>query len=515
MVPFLTSPLALIALIAVPALIAIYLFQRRFRTLEVSSLLLWDAVKQPSMGGRRRERLRLPLSFWLEALAVTLLALAAAGPLIARFSRARPLAIVCDDSLSMRGAARDRALAFVKSELSRRQYAPVRVIFAGQTPQLGELAQWSCNAPAADLDAAIAMASQTAGPSGLVLVLTDRAPEQPIEPGHVRWEAFGEPRPNLAFVAATRKGDRALVEIANYSDKPQAALGVTIAPGARHRLELRGANELKLPDDAADFDNRVTLLPDQRRPLRVAVRTTDAELKTLVETALTATKRVTMTGEPELVIGDAEIQRGANGAAFVGPYVIDRTHPLAAGLALDGVVWGAARGPLDGEAIVTVGAQKLLAVSNDRLRMRFDPAISNLHRTPAWPALFWNLVEWRSAQLPGPRTANAILGSDVEVRVSGPVTITAPDGTKRTADARNGSVIVQATMPGIWRVNEHAFAVNALVPGESDLTRSVTGTWGGWTEDALSSAGYESAAWIALLLALATLAVHQRFEYAT
>ena len=74
MVPFLTSPLALIALIGVPALIAIYLFQRRFKTLEVSSLILWDAVKQPSMGGRKRERLRLPLSFWLEALAVVLLA---------------------------------------------------------------------------------------------------------------------------------------------------------------------------------------------------------------------------------------------------------------------------------------------------------------------------------------------------------------------------------------------------------------------------------------------------------
>jgi Aerotolerance regulator N-terminal len=515
MVPFLTSPLALVALIGVPVLVAIYLFQRRFRTLEVSSLLLWDAVKQPSMGGRRRERLRLPLSFWLEALAVVLLALAAAGPLIARFSRARPLAIVCDDSLSMRGAARDRALAFVKAELERRNYAPVRVIFAGQRPQLGELSQWSCNAAAADLDAAVAMASQTMGPDGLVLVLTDHAPEHPLEPGRVKWQAFGEPRANLAFVAATRKGDRALVEIANYSNKPAAALGVTIAPNARHRLELRNASELTLPDDAADFDNRVTLLPDQRRPLRVAVRVSDPELKTLVETALTATKRVTFTGQPELILGDAEIVRGPSGAAFVGPYVVDRTHPLAAGLALDGVVWGAARGPLSGDAIVTVGAQKLLAVEGDRVHMRFEPSISNFHRTPAWPALFWNLVEWRSAQTPGPRTANAILGSDVEVRVEGAVTITAPDGTKREADARSGSVIVPASMPGIWRVNEHAFAVNALVPGESDLTRATSGTWGGWTEDALSSAGYESAAWIALLLALATLAVHQRFEYAT
>ncbi|HYR27475.1 MAG TPA: BatA domain-containing protein, partial [Thermoanaerobaculia bacterium] len=293
MVPFLTSPLALIALIGVPALIAIYLFQRRFKTLEVSSLILWDAVKQPSMGGRKRERLHLPLPFWLEALAVVLLALAAAGPFLARWTRARPLAIVCDDSLSMRGGARDRALAFVNAELKRRKYAPVRIIFAGQTPQLGELAQWSCSAPSADLDAATAMAAQAAGPSGLVLVLTDHAPERPLEEGKIRWHSFGERAANLGFVAATRSGDRALVEIANYGDKPATAHGRTIAPGTRQRLELKVPGnapfEMDLPADGAEFDNHITLLPDQAKPLAVAVRMKD---RALVEPALLATKRV-------------------------------------------------------------------------------------------------------------------------------------------------------------------------------------------------------------------------------
>lgn len=533
MVPFLTSPLALIALIGVPALIAIYIFQRRFRTLEVSSLLLWESIKQPSMGGRKRERLRLPATFWLEALAVALLALAAAGPFLARWSRARPLAIVCDDSLSMRGGAHDRAMAFVDAELRRRKYAPVRIIFAGQSPQLGELSQWTCSAPSADLDAAITMASQTAGPTGLVLVLTDHAPERALDTGRIRWESFGQRAPNVGFTAATRQGDRALVEVANYSDTPQPATlqgqTVTIPARARHRLQMRvprGPYELSLGNDAADFDNRITLLPDEKRPLRVALRVSDASLRGVLEPALLATNRAAIGAvDPELVITDGavrpnepwtlQITRGADGAAFVGPYVVDRTHPLSAGMSLDGIVWGAPRGPLEGNAVVTVGAQNLLTAQETLVRMRFDPSISNLHRTPAWPALLYNLIEWRSSRLPGPRTVNAALGSNVEVHLAQPgeVTVIAPDNSQRKVDARTGVVIVQASMPGIWRAGPHSFAANPLVPGESDLTRATTGTWGGWSEEALSSAGYESAAWMALLAALAALAIHQRVAY--
>ena len=50
MMPILTAPAALLALLALPALVAIYFFQRRFRTREVSSLLLsnWNRLS-PSL----------------------------------------------------------------------------------------------------------------------------------------------------------------------------------------------------------------------------------------------------------------------------------------------------------------------------------------------------------------------------------------------------------------------------------------------------------------------------------
>ena len=65
MIPFLTYPLAMLALAAVPALAAIYLLRNRFRRRPVSSLVLWRFQVQSKAGGARVNRLQLPLLFFL------------------------------------------------------------------------------------------------------------------------------------------------------------------------------------------------------------------------------------------------------------------------------------------------------------------------------------------------------------------------------------------------------------------------------------------------------------------
>lgn len=530
MVPFLTSPFALLALLAVPALVAIYLFQRRFRVREVSSLILWDAIRQPASGGRKRERLQLPLTFWLELLAIALLALAAAGPLLPRWSRSRPLVIVCDDSLSMQaGGAREKAIAFAKSELAKRKFSPVRIVIAGATPRFErDFAQWTCTSQTSDLDAAIALAASAAGRNALVLVLTDHAPDAPLEAGRIRWQAFGAPLRNLGFVAAARTGNRVLLEIAEGSSTSRRVDGSssgavddskTRRPGGliirRRQLSVPdGPYEATLNDDAAAFDNRVVLLPDRRPPLRVALRVQDAT----IESALRATSRVTLDDvHPQLVVTDhesndewsVEVQHGSGGAAFVGPYVIDRTNALTTGLHLDGIVWGAARGAMPGQPVVLAGDQPLVSVDGKRVRIRFDRTISNLHHAPAWPALWWNIVEWRAAQLPGLRSANVSLGANAFVNLETPnAIVTAPDQTQRTVSGP--SAVIAATQPGIWRVGPYSFGCNALAPEETDLSHNRSGGWGTWNDEALTSAGFENVAWILLLIALAALIAHQR-----
>jgi hypothetical protein len=80
MIPFLTYPLALIALATLPALAAIYILRNRFRRRQVSSLLLWRFHVQSKSGGAKVHRLQLPLLFFLELLTLLLLVVAATGP---------------------------------------------------------------------------------------------------------------------------------------------------------------------------------------------------------------------------------------------------------------------------------------------------------------------------------------------------------------------------------------------------------------------------------------------------
>jgi hypothetical protein len=561
MIPMLTSVWALGALAAIPALVAIYLYQRRFRAREVSSLLLWDAIQQASIGGRTREPLRLPLAFWLELLVILLIALAAAGPILPSWSRARPLVIVLDDSLSMTAggdeAPRRRALDFVKSSASRSAHDPVHVVFAGATPQLAggasldeKLRGWTCASPSADLDAAIGFATQVGGPAALVLVVTDRAPESRLEKGALAWRAFGTTRANVAIAAAARSSgsrERVLLEIASYAPAAQArtltlnngrTMNITLQSGERKRLQFDVGNapfEARLSADDAPFDDRVVLLEEKRPPVRVALRIANAELRQDVEQAFRATGRAALTEvHPELVVTDGPapddawsvlLRTAKAKSAVTGPYVLDRAHPLLRGLSFEGLVWGI---PPDvklqpADALVTAGNEVLLSdeqvPNGHRLRLRLDPAISNVQRAPLWPAFWWNVLEWRSAETPGPRSANVLLGQDARVRVAAPrVDVIAPDGSRRGIDSVDGEIVVHADRAGVWQIESAAagsrqrmafsFAANAIVPRESDLRNASAGTFGGWSEESLLSSGYQDVAWLALLIALAVLVVH-------
>src|SRR5688572_24673998 len=97
----LAAPLALLGLLALPALAAIYWLRRRSGELPVSSLFLWADARRVPPGGAVFERLQTPLSFLLELAALALLAVAAAGPMLAGPQSRRPLYVVLDDSYSM------------------------------------------------------------------------------------------------------------------------------------------------------------------------------------------------------------------------------------------------------------------------------------------------------------------------------------------------------------------------------------------------------------------------------
>lgn len=566
-------PVALAAAaVAIPALLAIYFLRSRLRNVEVSSIFLWADAPRTTEGGRTLRRLTTPLLFVLELLALVLLTIAAARPFGPHDEEARPLVLVLDDSFSMRAgdgdSPRERARAWLRSGLEAERIASLRVVYAGEAPTLaGDEARsvaaaepmlegWSCGAPSADLDKAIALALESGGARARVLVISDRDPASPLASGRVVWRSFGEPRGNVAFVAAARshgeRGERLLFEVRNFSRAASSPLlrvasgsgsrdvPLQLAAGEARRVSLElprssGSVTATISGDALAFDNEVTLLEPGPPEVRARIDVGDEGLRTLVERALLATGRVTLGGgEPSLVVTDGDaasrpgrwivkIDRGAGGVSLAGPFLAAGDHPLTRGLALAGVVWGARRGPMEGEPILAAGNTPIVTEADaprgaKTIRLRFDPKLSTLHLTPAWPVLFWNLVQWRGEELPGAPEPNARVGAIARVTLPPGVDearVQGPGAAPFTLSGSNGAVAVMLSRPGVWTVTTPAgswrIAANPIAPAESDLAGAASGVHGEWRHDADPARAPRDLTWAALVAALAILTAHLRF----
>ena len=590
MIPTFTLPLGFLSLLAIPGLVAIYLLRTQSRRYPVSSLMLWVNQQQARQGGLRVERLQTPLLFFLELLAIVLLALAVAAPIIRTAQGRIPLMVVLDDSFSMLAGVdetpKSRAITALEEELTPRGFNPfanrryaVRYVLAGTEPQvlnevartadeaIAQLDAWRCLSPSADLETAVSFAAELGGTKALILVLTDKPPLQTLKEDRIQWWAFGVPRPNMAFVNATRtatdSGERCLLEITNLSPHAGSTELIVeidsaaspssfsllrqsvleIDPRATRRIFLNLPSETpplraRIGADALAVDNEVTLLPQHRKPVLVDVRIRDPRFRALIENALVSTDRVLLakTGAQLVVLDETGVANDATDAwsmrvigepeasAYLGPFVVDWTHPLTDGLSLGGVVWGAGvKEQFMGTPVITAGNVPLLTDTERftgaheiRLRLRSD--LSTLQNSPNWPILMWNLLQWRASQTPGLERANLRLGEIAVLRTKLDVTaveILSPDGEMSIQSVLDRTINLKAEAVGIYGiragVDKYSFSSNALYQSESDLTDKATGHWGDWGQETLRWWGYQSFAWFFLLLALGILTLHLIF----
>jgi hypothetical protein len=574
MLPVLTIPFALVGLLALPALVLIYWLRKSRRRLPVSSLLLWADQTEIRAGGLRIQRLQTPLLFLLEILALVLLTAAAAGPRLPIATGARPLVVVLDDSYSMLAgdsdSPRSLGLAALDEELNREMKFSVQFVLAGARPQLvGEPARsasecraivdgWKCRAPTARITEAIAFASGLASGKAGILVISDHAADFELEKGRTQWWAFGKPRPNIAFVNAVRDSregqDRCLLEIANLAAIGQSTpLRITtetgdmvhtstleLKPGEIRRLAFRLSPdtprlEATLGEDDLEIDNRVILLADKRSPVRVELKFADERLRKLVAKALRATGKTKETSLlPDLVFTDKNTTEGASPLAwqvsllaepeadpFIGPFVQDRGHPLLEGIDLQGVVWGAGRTKsMQGVPLILAGSVPLVSDAETpggthHVRIRLRPDLSTLPDLPQWPALIWNLVQWRASHSPGLNRSNVRLGETVVLNASpgvDSIEVKTPSGESRKMPVLDKQALLRADSVGVFQVqagdNQYPFAANALSRDESDLTGCETGKWGEWHDPAVAGGGMQNLAWILLLVTLGVLTLH-------
>ncbi len=593
--PFLTFPLALFTLAAVPTLAAIYWLRNRFRQQPVSSLMLWMDQHQAREGGLRVKRIQTPLLFFLEMAALILLAIAATAPQILWGFNPRPLVIVLDNSYSMQAKAgadartvRDRARQAVEREIDRESARGMRIILAGEEPRVlvdagrtrAEAAsrweEWKCDAVKADLDRALALAGELGGPDARILVVTDVPPSSQIEDGRVRWLAFGTREPNLAIVTAARtrfdKRDRCLFEVANLDQNPRKisliieqryAVGegspapqmsrveMDIAPGATSRAVLEVDSRVaqvcgRLADDALSLDNEVVLVPPPDKKVRVQVAITDPKLRPLVELAIKSTdEAILVPSRADVMISDAyaapvrgtwqvmiENPVGDSATPYVGPFVVNRAHPVARGLTLDGIVWSGQPPLTDAAAtqphntawpIISAGNTPLLtdaerAGRDHDLWLSLRSELSTLTQAPAWPILWWNLVHWRATTLPGLDDATVHVGGEVGLAVRSDVEqieLTTPSGAVRHFAADDGRVTMRAEETGVYQVRagtaEYAFSAAPMNRDESDLSHAATSAAGAWETRGRMLPGYHDLTWLLLVSAMLCLAVHAYF----
>lgn len=470
-----TAPLGLLALLALPAVVALHLFRNRLPERRVAALFLFAEQALIAGAGRTRTRLLRTASLWLELLAALLLALWLGG-LSFGGSEAQHVVLVLDDSASMQAGGRERAAVELQRRLADLGSADfVSVLRTSERPEVlagprarasevaAALARWTplrskhAMAPALDLARELALGG------GEVWFVTDEEP--PPGSDDVHWLGFGKAAPNAAILTALREasatgGEQVRARLAAFGALAQVDVRLLAADReAAGERELARATavfqdgvadvvlpvpagvdvvRLLLPADALALDDEALLLPPLRREVGVCDQLPD-DLRTALASERLLQALPVVRAEPDsrraqlllrtapgaLLPGQCELVLATTGerSVFVGPFVVDRAHPWTAGLLLQGVAWAGLRAELPGRVLVAAGAQALLTDDEPdgvpgahRAWLAVDPRLGNFARAPDWPVLAANLVESVRAFVPGPIEAQVALGGEARFR---------------------------------------------------------------------------------------------------
>ncbi len=280
----LANPLGLLALLGIPAVLAIHFLQRKAVELPVATLFLLERTQRDAASGRRLERIIPSIPLWMQLLAVLLLAWFLAEPRLQKSGSVQRIAIVLDSSASM-GVFKNEAIARLSAELPKFQGPASTVeltvmesspshprLYAGSSPAelKAVLEKWQPLDGLTDPTQTLRLARSLVSREGTVIYLTD-TPAGPL-PFGARLIAVGDPVENVGFTGvtfATEEGTlvwRALVR--NYSKSAvDRTWSIQTATGSSEPRPLHlDANALvtlqaAFPTDAKNV--RIVLSPDR------------------------------------------------------------------------------------------------------------------------------------------------------------------------------------------------------------------------------------------------------------
>ncbi len=350
----LANPWGLVALAAVPLLIAIHSLRQRSRRVVTSTLFLLEHAGPLPTGGIRLERFRQALPFWMQLLASLALTWLLVEPRFIRADSRQTVAVVLDSSASM-AAFREPTVAALERVLKRlgavAGHTDWHLLETGSRRPplhagddlaglLGALSRWQPTLGTHDPTAALAVAQALApADRGAVILVTDR---DIAVPSGVALLSVGTPIDNTGFVGADVSVDAAAPDassggpsprwraiVANRGELPiqrrlsiltgpaeglptaplQEPFDIDLAPGETRTLTgawPAGAERvlLEITPDRFPLDDRIALARPVPRRVRVAIRagTPSGELLGRMLAAATAVEIVADADSADLVV---------------------------------------------------------------------------------------------------------------------------------------------------------------------------------------------------------------------
>lgn len=315
---------------------------------------------------------------------------------------------------------------------------------------------WHPDSNSHSFETAWDLGAQLAVEEATFAFLTDKLPEEKqIIPERMAVYSFGRKLDNIGITAArwiyepdTGKGT-IFIRLANQGEnaaevkvlgtaKENKLIDETISLEAHTEKSLQwavpgGLAELTLavhaPGDPLEIDNEVKLIEPKIRTVTVSVTLPSSH------SAFEPVKRILGvlpdvqlgdTADADLVIApagdsplntrglwwlgigpeDPSLQAIASSKTVIGPFLIEKQHPLMNGIVLGGVVWGGLqKNPASTIPVISTAKSILLGQRTDSAAnsyiLNLDLAASNLTESPDWPIFWTNLIEQCRTSRPG------------------------------------------------------------------------------------------------------------------
>jgi len=454
----LLNPLGLLALLAIPLVIAIHFLQRRAQIVPISTLFLLNKTQKESASGRKFDRLMNSIPLWLQLLIVLLITWLLVQPRYIKANSTQRIAIVLDSSASMSVFKQQvkskltEVLPQLQGNAEQAEYwlldsnpSHPRLYHGNSLEKLtATIDSWNPSDGASSPNHTLRIARSLAGNEGAVIYLTDTPRRAISYNAHVY--AIGSVTENCGFtgISFSRNNGTLIWQtlIRNYSHTPQTRTWYledqngkrtkqkSITIPARKIISLQGKfpahstrAKLVLSTDDFTLDDTLPLIKPLPKSLTLhsSSLTEHHNLAQKIATSFPNIKLTDQSADADLLIIPASqlnlhndhntisfIHSSLNSAPYLNGSIVAEKHPLTNGLNFQSLLVRQvpSRHLLDtDQVIVWQGKRPLILLRHHRNRttsliFNFDIKLSNFSKTEAPIVLLLRHIETiRSAKL--------------------------------------------------------------------------------------------------------------------